>query len=125
MSFLHFYNFSRLSYLLVFILVLPLVACSGGDGGPDATSSNVANLSWVAPVEREDGAGLSPSEIAGFRVYYGTKPGVYSNTIDIKDHTTTQTTLADLPSGTYYIVVTAVDTDGRESSYSTEAFITL
>jgi hypothetical protein len=33
MSFLHFYNFSRLGYLLALILVFPLVACSGGEDG--------------------------------------------------------------------------------------------
>ncbi len=131
MSFLRSYAFSRLNYLFALILVLPLVACSGGDGGlgaADATSavsSNALNLSWVAPSEREDGSGLSLSEIEGFRVYYGTKSGDYSNTIDIDDPSATQTVLAGIPSGTYFVVVTTVDTEGRESSYSTEVVITV
>lgn len=125
MSFLHFYNFSRLGYLLALILVLPLVACSGGDGGLSSPGSNVSNLSWVAPSEREDGAGLSPADIAGFRIYYGAKSGDYTNTIDIDDHTATQMVLAGLPSGTYFVAVTAVDVDGRESTYSAEVVVTL
>ena len=133
MSFLHFYSFSRLAYLLALILVLPLVACSGGDAGLSSSSdgglsgldSNVSNLSWVAPSEREDGTGLSPSEIAGFRIYYGAKSGDYSNAVNIDDHTATQAVLAGLPSGTYFVAVTTVDVDGRESLYSTEVVITV
>ena len=125
MSFLRFYSFSRLRYLLTLILVLPLVACSGGDGGLSSSSPalNTLNLSWVAPSEREDGAGLSLSEIDGFRVYYGVTPGDYSNIIDVDDHTATQAVLAGLPSGTYFVAVTVVDVDGRESLYSDEVVI--
>ena len=126
MSFLHFYNFSRLGYLLALILVLPLVACSGGDGGSSSSSSsNSAKLSWVAPSAREDNSVLILSDIAGFRIYYGARSGDYSNTVDIKDHTATQAVLAGLPSGTYFIAVTTVDVDGRESLYSAEVVITV
>ena len=126
MSFLHFYNFSRLGYLLALILVLPLVACSGGDGGSSGgSSSSSAKLSWVAPSAREDNSVLVLSDIAGFRIYYGVTSGDYSNTVDIDDHTATQTVLAGLPSGTYFVTVTAVDVDGRESTYSAEVVITV
>ena len=126
MSFLHFYNFSRLGYLLALILVLPLVACSGGDGGSSSSSSSSsAKLSWVAPSAREDNSVLILSDIAGFRIYYGARSGDYSNTVDIKDHTATQAVLAGLPSGTYFIAVTTVDVDGRESLYSAEVVITV
>ena len=133
MSFLHLYAFSRLNYLLALILVLPLVACSGGDAGLSSSGegslsssgSNVSNLSWVAPSEREDGTGLSPSEIAGFHIYYGAQPGDYSTMVEINDHTATQAVLAGLSSGTYFVVVTVVDVDGRESSYSAEVVITV
>ena len=132
MSFLHFYNFSRLRYLLALILVLPLVACSGGDGdlssssnSSSSSSSSSAKLSWVAPSAREDNSVLVLSDIAGFRIYYGASSGDYSNTIDINDHTATQAVLAGLPSGTYFIAVTTVDVDGRESSYSAEVVITV
>ncbi len=118
MSHLRFYDFSHLSYLLAFILVLPLVACSGGDGGSSGSSDSSLALSWVAPSEREDGTGLGLSEIASFRVYYGTESGNYSDTISIDDHSATQVVFTGIPSGTYYAVITTVDTDGRESSFS-------
>ena len=118
MYLLRFCNFSHLSYLLAFSLVFPLVACSGGDGGSSSSSSSSPSLSWVAPSEREDGAALSPSEITGFRIYYGTESGNYSNTVDIDDHTATQAVLTGIPSGDVYIVMTTIDADGRESSFS-------
>ncbi len=130
MFFLHFYNFSRLGYLLALILVLPLAACSGGgsdssSGNSGSTGLNAPALTWVAPSEREDGSGLSLSDIDGFRVYYGTKSGEYSNTIDINNRTVTQMALDSIPSGTYYVVVTTLDTDGRESIFSAEVLVTL
>lgn len=115
MSLLRFCNFSHLSYLLALSLVFPLVGCSGGDG---SSSNSSPSLSWVAPSEREDGSALSPSEIVGFRIYYGTESGNYSNTVDIDDHTATQAVLAGIPSGDFFVVMTAVDVDGRESSFS-------
>jgi len=134
MSFLHFYNFSRFRYLLALILILPLVACSAGEDGLSSntntntdtdTSASTVKLSWVAPSAREDNSVLVLSDIAGFRIYYGVTPGDYSDTVDIDDHTATQAVLAGLPSGTYYVAVTTVDVDGRESTYSAEVVVTL
>jgi len=112
----------RLNYFLALFLILPLFSCSGS-GTADSTSgvpglTGVPSLSWVAPSEREDGSGLSPSEIAGFRIYYGTESGSYPNMVNVDDHTATEAALADLPSGTYYIVMTTVGTDGLVSAFS-------
>ena len=114
----------------LFILVL-LTACSTEenytgslDGGTGSVGGGVIQgtaqviLAWVAPVEREDGTPISMSEIAGYRVYYGMSEGDYTNEVDISDRGTMQATLSDLLSGTYYIVVTTYDMEGRESSYS-------
>ena len=134
MSFLRFYNFSRLRYLLALILVLPLVACSGGDGGlagDGASAGSVPSstfgalgLTWTTPELREDGTVLINSEISGYRIYYGTAAGDYQDQIDI-DSGSNSTQISALPSGTYYAVVTAVDVDGRESLYSAEVVITV
>jgi len=75
-------------------------------------------LSWIAPVEREDGTPISMAEIAGYRVYYGTTPGNHTNQVDVSGSSTMQVTLVNLSPGTYHIVVTTVDTDGRESAQS-------
>jgi hypothetical protein len=127
MIFLHFYNSFRFKYLLALILLSPLFACSGSGGGATGgfNANTPADLSWVAPSEREDGTGLALSEIAGYRIYYGTKTGVYQNYIVINDHTVEQTQIADVPAGTYYVVMTAIDTEGRESDYSSEVVVTV
>ena len=80
-------------------------------------------LSWVAPAEREDNSALSLSAIAGYKVYYGTTQGQYSNSVAINDGTAVAYTFTGLPAGTYYFVVTTLDTEGRESQYSTEVVI--
>ena len=112
--------------LFALFISLLLTACSTtenfdgsttGAGVGGATTQGFA-LSWVAPVEREDGTPISMAEIAGYRVYYGTTQGQYTNEIDITDGNTMQAALNNLVSGTYYIVVTTYDMDGRESAYS-------
>lgn len=119
MSFLRLHNISRLGYLLVCALVLPLVACSGGDGGGDGgVAGDTAVLSWVAPSERADSTALSPSEIVGYRIYYGVESGIYQDPIVINDHTATQAQFSGIPSGVYYVVMTTVDTYGLESAWS-------
>ena len=114
MFFLRFHNILRLSYLLACGLFLPLVACSGGDGGATSTSG----ISWVAPSEREDNAGLALSEIAGYRIYYGVEAGVYLDKIEINDPTATQAQLSGIPSGKYFVVMTTIDIEGLESLWS-------
>ena len=82
------------------------------------TGSSSVSLSWVAPAERADNTGLSLSEISGYAVYYGTSAGNYTNSLSINDSSATSVTVSDLPVGTYYMVMTTRDTDGRESEYS-------
>ncbi len=84
-----------------------------------------AQLSWVAPSEREDASPILLSEIAGYRIYFGTKQGSYNNTIEISDSTAMSYVFTKLTTGTYYIVLTTYDTDGRESQYSTEVMVSV
>ncbi len=95
--------------------------------GANESSNTVADvsLSWVAPAEREDNSGISLSEIAGYKIYYGTSQGQYPNKININDGTAVGHTFTDFPAGNYYFVVTTLDTNGRESRYSTEVVITI
>lgn len=91
---------------------------------PEPTVSDVS-LSWVAPAEREDNTGISLSEIAGYKVYYGTTQGNYSDSVVINDGSATGHTFKDFPAGTYYFAVTTRDTEGRESQYSPEIKIVM
>ena len=87
--------------------------------GTDDTLANVS-LSWVAPAEREDNTALSLSEIARYKIYYSLTQGQYTNSLVINDFTATGHTFTNFSSGTYYFVITTIDTDGRESQYSPE-----
>jgi hypothetical protein len=60
------------------------------------------------------------SEIAGYKIYYGTTQGQYTNSAYINDGNAEGYTFKALPSGTYFFVVTTLDRDGRESQYSPE-----
>jgi len=91
---------------------LPTFAITVNDAAPQTGS---LSLSWTAPVARADGTALSLSEIAGYTVYYGTSAGDYSNSIDVNGVSSTSVTITSLPVGTYYVVATTRDLNGRES----------
>ena len=79
------------------------------------------SLRWQPPSQRVDGESLSMSEIAGYRIFYGTRSGDYASVLSIDDPYTLTIQIDDLPVGTYYFVMTTVDTSGMESGYSREA----
>jgi hypothetical protein len=61
----------------------------------------------------------SESDLAGYRVYTGTRPGEYSSIADVGK--TTEYPLTNVtPGTTYYFAVTAYDTAGLESDFSQE-----
>ena len=69
-----------------------------------------ANLAWDANTE---------TDLAGYKIYYGTASGQYASVVDVGNQTTY--TLAGLQVGrTYYISATAYNTSGLESSHSNE-----
>ncbi|NKE71368.1 fibronectin type III domain-containing protein [Candidatus Manganitrophus noduliformans] len=62
----------------------------------------------------------SEGNLAGYRVYVGLLPGVYSPPINVGR--VTSWTVPNLTEGlTYYFAVTAYDTNGKESGFSNEA----
>ena len=76
-----------------------------------------AVLSWQAPTKNTDGTTLT--NLAGYKVYYGTSSKNYTQTVPVSGATTTQRTITLAP-GTWYFAVSAVDTLGRESAKSGE-----
>ena len=75
-------------------------------------------LSWDAPSTNEDGTPLT--DLAGYKIYYGTASGNYTQNIDVGNVTTYPVT--NLTDGlTYYFVVTAYNTPRNESRYSTKS----
>jgi hypothetical protein len=76
-----------------------------------------ATLSWVAPTTNTDGTPLT--DLAGYKIHYGTASGNYSSAINVGN--TTTSAVSNLNDGaTYYFAVTAYDTSGMESAYSNE-----
>lgn len=58
--------------------------------------------------------------VVGYRIYYGPRPGVYTNRIEVGYVTTTRVT--NLQDGaTYYFAATAFSDEGLESEFSNEA----
>jgi len=78
-------------------------------------------LRWTPPVLRADNVTpLAMSEIDGYRIYIGTTPGIYTKLadIDILNLTVQELTVDDIPAGLYFFVMTTIDSDGRESKFS-------
>jgi len=96
-----------------------------GGGTVPGVSVGTASLSWNAPLYRADGQPLSPGEIQGYRIYYGTATGNYDNTLDVTDGSVRSFVVSNLPLGIYYFVLTTLDLNGRESTYSNEAVKTV
>ncbi|BCA53033.1 hypothetical protein W02_01730 [Nitrospira sp. KM1] len=95
------------------------VTASGVSGSPKVIpvtmtvgsgSTASASLSWNANSE---------SDLAGYKVYYGTSSGNYTSSINVGK--VTNYTVTGLATGrTYYFALTAYDTTGNESAKSSE-----
>lgn len=90
---------------------------NGGNINNDDTtvSTSSVSLSWMPPTTRTDGSTLS--KIGGYRLHYGTSQGNYTKSINI-DPGITEYVVENLPSNTYYFVITAYDDQGIESDFS-------
>ncbi len=82
-----------------------------------ATANGHATLTWQPPSEREDGTPLWGA-LAGYRIYWGTTPGSYPNSVTINNPGVTTYMVEGLTPNTYYFVATAFDTNNLESGYS-------
>jgi hypothetical protein len=91
-----------LSHLVAVVLFLAFIG--------QAAIANTVNLQWDPNPE---------PDIAGYKLSYGTSPGVYSNSITTE--CCTATTVSGLVEGqNYYFVLKAVNTAGLESAPSAE-----
>jgi hypothetical protein len=88
------------------------------DPVPDPVTGSVT-LNWTAPTENEDGSALT--DLAGYKIYWGTTSGSYPNSVTINDKDATTSVVDNLSSGTYEFVATSFNTSGVESRYSAPA----
>ncbi len=96
------------------------LTCEGpGGSAVELISVDVfANLlvEWQAPTEDTNGNPLSA--IDSYRIHYGASSGVYDDVAVVAGNVTSHS--LNLPPGTYYVAMTALDDDGAESALSNE-----
>ena len=89
-----------------------------------APANRDVTLNWVAPTTRANGDPISLSEIASYRIHYGTSQGNYTNTVNVANAATSYT-IQNMTPATYYFTVTAIDMEGQESGYSSTVSTTV
>lgn len=98
---MYYTTLKRLSLLVVqTLLVLSASRC---------LFAQQAVLSWNASPQ---------TNVAGYKLYYGTAPQVYTTVVNLGLQTSYS--LTGLASGTYYFSVTAYNSSGQESGFSNE-----
>ncbi len=85
----------------------------------NAISDGQATLSWTAPTQNADGSTLT--DLAGYKIHYGTDPAALSKTITVSNATITTYLVEDLSPTTWYFAITSVNAAGVESDYSNMA----
>jgi len=78
-----------------------------------------ANVSWTAPTRNSDGSALT--NLAGYKVRYGTSATALNQTKSITSPTATNTTISALGTGTWYFAVNSVNSNQVESAASNVA----
>lgn len=73
-------------------------------------------LSWTKPTQNVDGTALT--NLAGYKVHYGTDPTHLDQTLMLPGASTTSVSVEELRSGTYYFAVMAYNTNTVESALS-------
>ena len=117
--------FSMSSAIIYCFVLLTLLAVFGS---VSIGNAGTVTLAWDANIE---------PDLADYTIYYGTKPGNYTESYVLSEHpemwapgciepydpfksVCCQWTSPDLAAGTYYFVATAKDADKNESAYSEE-----
>jgi hypothetical protein len=84
-----------------------------------ATSTGSAMLTWNPPTQNADGSPLT--DLAGYRVYWGTSQGNYSNSTTINNPGLSSYVVEQLTPATWHFALTAINSAGAESVRSNVA----
>ena len=82
----------------------------------NAIANSSVTLSWTAPTENEDGSTLT--DLDGYKIYWGTTPGSYPESVTIDNESITTYVVENIAPGTYEFVATSFNQSGVESRYS-------
>jgi len=87
---------------------------------PPATQRTPASItfSWEPPTQNSDGSPIT--NLAGYKIHYGTRSTEYTQTVAVENAGLTRFVVDNLPSGTYYFAITALNAQGLESPLSGE-----
>lgn len=83
---------------------------------PPPVGTGTASLSWTPPTQNTNGTPLT--NLAGYRIVYGTAPGSLTRTIEIGNPGTTAYVVDSLAAGIWYFAITAYQSVGYESDRS-------
>ena len=91
---------------------------------PAAITTRSVHMSWQPPLTNTDGSALT--DLKGYRIVYGTQPGVYTTSVTVNGVGIASYTIDNLQTGkTYYFSMVSVNNAGTESPYSTEVVVNL
>jgi hypothetical protein len=93
------------------------ITVSGSSTSGGGTGS--ASLSWTPPTRNTDGSTLT--DLAGYRIMYGTSASSLSKSITVADPRRTSYAVTNLASGTWYFALKAYTSSGAESAASSVA----
>lgn len=79
-------------------------------------TTSSASLSWATPTQNVDGSPLT--DLAGYRVYYGTSSNDLNRQVEIGNPATTSTVIQNLTQGTWHFAISAYTKNGVESARS-------
>jgi hypothetical protein len=88
-----------------------------------AFGTGSATLSWTPPTRNTDGSTLT--NLAGYRIYWGSAAGNYTNSTTVNTAGLTSYVVENLAPGTYYFAVSALSSSGVESALSNAATKTI
>jgi hypothetical protein len=95
---------------------LPAFALTVNSAG---AATGAATLTWTPPTRNTDGTTLT--NLAGYRIYYGTSSGSLNRTVQIANAGIASYVVSDLSPATWYFSVRSYTTSGVESSGSSIA----
>lgn len=78
--------------------------------------SGQATVFWTPPTSNDDGSVLT--DLAAYRVYYGTEANIYPNDIYVANPGIASYVVENLCPNTYFFVLTAINSKGIESDFS-------
>ena len=80
------------------------------------SGTSSVTLSWTAPTRNTDGSTLT--DLAGYRVHYGTSAGSYTHAVPLPNESMTSVVIDDLIPARWYFAVKAYNSAGVESAFS-------